>query len=576
MADNTLYYGDNLDILRRYIKDESVDLVYLDPPFNSNVDYNVLFKERDGKEAASQIKAFKDTWNWSLETEFEFQMTIEKCPFHRAVEALSGLRRMLGQSDLMAYLVMMASRLIELRRVLRKKGSLYLHCDPTASHYLKVLLDAIFGPQNFRSEVVWKRSSAHSDTKQGCAQHGRIHDVLLFYTCSDEWTWNPLYTPYDEAYLATEYRHKSRDGRFYKETDATAAKPGGDTEFDWHVMRLAGAGERWQPDESDGCEPQRAGYEYRVVRPYAGRYWAYSKSNLREFWKQGRLVHRETGMPRIMQFADDMPGVSLQDIWTDIPPESGSEDLGYPTQKPIALMERILATSSNLGDVILDPFCGCGTTVAAAQKLGRKWVGIDITHLAVMLIKKRLDDSFGPAVRKQYVVVGEPTDVAGARELAKQDRFQFQYWALGLVGARPYEQKKGADQGIDGRLYFHDEAESGKTKQIILSVKSGKLKATDVRDLRAVIDREQAAIGVLISLEDFSKPMQSEAASVGFYDSPWGGKHPRLQLLTIQDLFDGKKIDMPPVSNLTFKKAPKAKPKKSKGKRLPFSGDAEY
>ncbi len=257
-----------------------------------------------------------------------------------------------------------------------------------------------------------------------------------------------------------------------------------------------------------------------------------------------------------MQFADSMPGISLQDLWDDIYPESGANDLGYPTQKPLALLDRIIQSSSNEGDVVLDPFCGCGTTIAAAQRLKRKWIGIDITHLAIGLIKSRLRDHFGDEVSKTYQVIGEPTSLPDAGELAKEDPYQFQWWALGLVGARRTEQKKGSDQGIDGRLLFHDE-ENGQTKQIILSVKSGHVSVRDVRDLRGVIDRENAEIGVLITLEEATKPMVNETASIGFYKSPWGN-HPRLQILTIAELLTGKKIDYPPTVNVTHKKAPKA------------------
>ena len=367
-------------------------------------------------------------------------------------------------------------------------------------------MDAVFGPANFKTEIIWKRSSAHSDTKQGRAQHGHIHDTILFYTKSREWTWTPQYTPYDKEYFESEYRHKLPDGRYYKETDCTAAKPGGDTEYAWPVKRPAASNERWQPDLTEEFKKPKRGWEYLEVRPYNGRFWAYSKANLTTFWTEGKLVHRETGMPRLMQLADEMPGVSLQDLWTDIPPEFGAAALGYPTQKPEALLERIISASSNEGDTVLDPFCGCGTAIAVAQRLDRRWIGIDITHLAVSLIKHRLASAFGESA--EFEVVGEPVSVPDAETLAQSDPYQFQWWALGLVGARPVDQKKGADKGIDGRIYFHDEAESGKTKQIILSVKAGKASVAHVRDLRGVIDREKAVIGVLISLQEPTQPMR--------------------------------------------------------------------
>jgi hypothetical protein len=264
-----------------------------------------------------------------------------------------------------------------------------------------------------------------------------------------------------------------------------------------------------------------------------------------------------------MQFSDEMPGVPLQDLWTDIQPELGNKNLGYPTQKPILLLERIIATSSNDGDLVLDPFCGCGTTIDAAQKLNRKWIGIDITHLAINLIRHRLRDAYGEDIAKTYEVIGEPTSITDARVLAAQDPYQFQWWALGLVGARPAETKKGADKGIDGRLYFHDDPHGGKTKQVIFSVKAGKVSSQHVRDLRGVLEREKAEICVLVSMLNTTKDMRAEAADAGYYTSPWG-KHPKIQLLTIQELLEGKRIDMPAVTgaNVTFKKAPKHKAKK--------------
>jgi DNA modification methylase len=550
---NLLYYGDNLDILRRYVKDETVDLIYLDPPFKSNQDYNVLFKERNGTQSAAQIHAFEDTWQWDEAAALAYKEIVEAGG--KVSQAMQAFRTYLGPNDMLAYLAMMAPRLVELRRVLKPTGSIYLHCDPTASHYLKILMDAVCGPANFRTEIAWKRSSAHSDTKQGRKQHGRIHDTLLFYTKTDECNWNPVYTPYDENYLNQEYRHVTPKCRTYKETDATAAKPGGDTEFEWRVKRPRGTSARWEPDLSEEYKQPRGSVEYRGVHPYEGRFWAYSKQNLVELWQDGKLIHRETGMPRIMHYADEMPGVSLQDFWPDIPPELGASNLGYPTQKPEALLERIINASSNKGDLVLDPFGGCGTAVIAAQRLGRRWIGIDITHLAITLMKKRLFDTFGKDA--QFQVIGEPEDVASAQELAGKDPYQFQWWALGLVDARPAEGKKGADKGIDGRIYFHDEQDSGKTKQVILSVKAGHTNAAHVRDLRGVIEREDAEIGVLITMEEPTQPMRTEAADAGFYHSPgWNMDCPRIQLRTIAELLAGNGLDVPP-QQATFKEAPK-------------------
>lgn len=526
-----LYYGDNLDVLRRHVRDETVDLVYLDPPFNSNANYNVLFAEKDGSKAASQIRAFSDTWTWTQESESTFAEIVTAGS--RVADCLRAFRIFLGECDMMAYLVMMAPRLVELRRVLKPTGSMYLHCDSAASHYLKMLMDAVFSPQNFRAENVWKRSSAHSDTKQGMNQPGRIHDILLFYTRSDKWTWNSLFVPYDAEYIEAHYRFvEEGTGRRYRKDNLTANKPGGDTSYEWEG-----------------------------VRPYKGRYWAYSKDKMKAFEAQGRLVYTRSGMPEYKRYLDEMPGVPLQDLWDDIAPinSQAQERLGYPTQKPEALLERVIRASSNEGDTILDPFCGCGTAIAAAQKLGREWIGIDITHLAITLIKHRLKDSFGGTV--VYKVIGEPVSVPDAEALAASDPYQFQWWALGLLGARPVEQKKGADHGIDGRIVFQGDKQ-GSFESVIISVKAGHTNVAHVRDLKGVLDREKAAVGVLISMQEPTSPMRTEAVTAGFYESAtWGRKYPKVQLLTVAELLAGKKVEMPPIRQVgaTFKKAPKVR-----------------
>ena len=564
---NLLYYGDNLDVLRRHIKDETVHLIYLDPPFNSNATYNVLFAEKNGSQAAAQIKAFGDTWHWDRAAARAWQEVVEAGgPVSRAMQAF---RTFLGDNDMLAYLAMMAPRLAELRRVLKPTGSIYLHCDPTASHYLKLVMDAVFGAQNFRTEIIWKRSTAHSDAKQGRAQHGRIHDVILFYTKSDEWAWNQIHTPYDQDYLDAFYKYtEPGTGRRYRMDNLTAAKPGGDTEYKWRVKRRVGSAE-WEGDLEDEWQNPKDGWEYKGVPPYKGRFWAYSKAGMTGFAKAGLLCYTGTGTPCYRRYLDEMRGVSLQDLWTDIPPigASAAERLGYPTQKPEGLLERIIQASSNEGDIVLDPFCGCGTTIAVAQRLNRRWIGIDITYLAVALMKHRLQDTFGEKVMEdgviraavEYEVIGEPVSPPDAEALAKQDPYQFQWWALGLVGARPAEGKKGADKGIDGRLYFHDEGAKGATKQVIFSVKAGGVTVSHVRDLGHVVTREKAQIGVLISIQEPTQPMRAEAASAGFYEC-WGKKHARIQLLTIGELLGGKRLELPVFADgsATFKKAPEA------------------
>ncbi len=529
---NKLYYGDNLEVLRDYIPDQSVDLIYLDPPFNSRQDYNVLFAEKDGSRSASQITAFKDSWEWNLEAERAYQEVVESGG--RVAEAMRAFRTLLGGSDMLAYLAMMAPRLVELRRVLKESGSIYLHCDPTASHYLKLIMDAVFGAKFFKNEIIWKRTTAKNDYIQGATNWGRIHDCILNFSKGGEALFIQPFAPLDPSYIDSHYKSKDATGRPYQLDNLTAP----------------GAGMRGHPT-----------YEFLGVT----RYWRYNKEKMQRLYDEGRVVQPKPGaVPRYVRYLDEMKGTAVGDIWTDIPPinSQAQERLGYPTQKPEALLERILRASSNEGDVVLDPFCGCGTTVQVAQKLNRRWIGIDITHLAIGLIKLRLDDSFGPEVRKTYQILGEPKDIRGAEQLALENKYQFQYWALSQVGAQPSEAiKKGADRGIDGRLYFHDDR-SGDSKQIIFSVKGGQnIGVAEVRDLIGVLQREKAQIGVYISFAEPTKPMQKEAAEAGFYTSADGSRYPRLQLLTIEGLLTGTQRLQRPlhVRDVTFKKAPKSR-----------------
>jgi DNA modification methylase len=465
---NTLYYGDNLEILQLHIPDEHVDLIYLDPPFNSSQDYNAFFKEKDGSKSVDQIRVFKDTWEWNEASALSYKNVVETASSNIS-NAMQAFRKFLGDNDMLAYLSMMAPRLIELKRVLKPTGSIFLHCDPTASHYLKMLMDSIFGGGNFRNEIIWHYRTGNLAKKQ----FQRKHDVILFYSKTKTCKFTPL-----------EYKE------YYSQVYGPEFKPS-----------------------------------------FKGR-------------KHGQDKFGEFRIP----FVDDVWDISA--VFT-----RSHEHLDYPTQKPLALLERIIKAGSNKGDLVLDPFCGCGTAVVMAEHLERKWIGIDITHLAVSLIKHRLKDMYEDRV--QYQTIGEPTSINGAKVLAKEDPYQFQWWTLGLVGARPVEEKKGADKGIDGRLFFHDEKEKiGKTKQIIISVKSGKVNASHIRDLRGVIEREEAEIGVLITLNPGTKDMHKEAASAGFYTSHWGD-HPRIQILTLDQLLNGMGINYPPQTNATFKKAQK-------------------
>lgn len=536
---NTLYYGDNLDVLRRHIGDESIDLVYLDPPFKSDQNYNVLFAEQDGSRSSAQIQVFDDTWCWDQAAAAAFQEVVEAGG--QVSLAMQAFRQAIGENDLLAYLSMMAPRHLELHRVLKPTGSIYLHCDPTASHYLKMLLDAIFGPTLFRNEIAWKRTNARSTPQRW----PRIHDVLLFYTKTDFFAFNSIKVAADKSKLPHTLI-TGPDGLKYQTFELTA--PG-------------------KTNEGESGKPWR-GYNPSAF----GRHWANGEGE-REQWDSAGLIHwpkpgSAGGFPRRRAespFDPDSRQVVVGDVWTDIDRinQAAKERLGYPTQKPEALLERILQASTNPGDVVLDPFCGCGTTIAAAQKLGRIWIGIDVTNLAISLIKHRLLSAYGEHLK--YDVVGEPVSVSDAEKLAADDPYQFQWWALGLVGARPVEQKKGADRGIDGRLFFHDEDVKGETKQIIFSVKAGHTTVSHVRDLVGVVQRESAALGVLITMEKPTKPMRTEAASAGFYKGPWDGKdYPKIQLLTVGELLDGRTINMPQWRDLrTFKPAPKASRKPS-------------
>jgi DNA modification methylase len=542
MTENILYNGDNLDVLRRHIEDQSVDLIYLDPPFKSEQDYNVLFAEQNGTRAAAQIKAFEDTWRWDQAAAQSYQEVVETGP-PRVSQVMQAFRKFLGENDMMAYLAMMAPRLVELRRVLRQTGTIYLHCDPTASHYLKMLMDAVFGPVNFKNEIVWKRAQPKSHTK---IRFSRAHDIILCYGKTQESVFHHLHTESDPSYIEKFYRHVEE-----------------------------GTGRRYMLGDLTNPNKDRPNLTYEFP-PGSGvvRVWRWTKERMMKAWKEGRVVVPAKGdIVRYKRFLDEMPGRPVTDVWDDIEHLHGShkESLGYPTQKPEALLKRIIEVSSNKADTVLDPFCGCGTAVAAAERLKRKWIGIDVTHLAVSLMKHRLTDTFGKKVK--YRVIGEPVSLPDARTLAAENRYQFQWWALGLVGARPVEQIKGADRGIDGRLYFHDEPDNAgsKTKQIVISVKSGKVGVKDVRDLRGVVEREKAQIGVLISMENPMSAMRKEAAGAGFYKSPWR-KHPVMQILTVEELLKGKKIDYPdiPGVNVTFKKAPKAKSKKTAEPQLDY------
>lgn len=526
MFKNKLYYGDNLDILRRYIPDDSIDLIYLDPPFNSKATYNVLFKEKNGTASAAQIRAFEDMWQWDSSSEKTYWEIVEKGP-KKLADLVLAMRKFLGTNDMMAYLVMMAIRLVEMHRVLKTTGSIYLHCDPTASHYLKLVMDAVFGLKNYLNEIVW----CYREREISKRFWNKKHDVILFYSKDRNndtrvFNWKEAALPYSPGTIK-KYNLVDQNGRRYQ----IRGKGGPYT------------GEQQLPPEIEEKYPE---------------------------WTYRDYLDEKEGIPPRDWLAPPMGNVTCPECNHTHRPDypydwlnrASSERLGYPTQKPESLLELLIKVSSNEGDIVLDPFCGCGTTLVVAERLHRHWIGIDITHLAINLMKNRLRDMFG-ADLSSYEVIGEPVDLKGAQELASQDRYQFQWWALGLVGARPAESEKakGADTGIDGYIYFHDDR-SGLAKKIILQVKSGHVNSAQIRDLKGVLEREQAEIGVFITLEEPTKPMRTEAASAGFYKHPLREqKYPKIQILTIKELLNGSQIDYPGRAgpdasiDVTFKKA---------------------
>ncbi|MGH8932836.1 MAG: DNA methyltransferase [Egibacteraceae bacterium] len=513
---NLLFYGDNLQVLREEITSESVDLVYLDPPFNSNRSYNVLFTSKSGEEAHAQIEAFDDTWMWSQEAEAEYREMLSGRVPAKVADAIIALRGLLGENDVLAYLVMMTPRLVELHRVLKPTGSLYLHCDPTASHYLKLMLDAVFGPTSFVNEITWKRSSAHSDAKQGSKHYGRISDTILFYSKSNQRVWNQLYGPYDQEYINRDYRRVDEYGRRYRISDLSG--PGGAA-------------------KGNPC------YEFLGVT----RHWRYGKERMEQLLAEGRIVQTKPGaVPQYKRYLDEMPGIPLQNVWTDVPVinNRSREKLHYPTQKPEALLERLISVSSNEGDLILDPFCGCGTTVAVAQRLRRRWIGVDITYLAVDLITKRLINRYGEEVADTFDVRGIPRDLEGARALFKENSFDFERWAVSLVGGEPNEKQVG-DKGIDGTIRFH--IDSKIIGRVLVSVKGGrKLNPGMVRDLIGTVNSRRAEMGLLITLEPPTRGMLEEVRRSGHYEYPLTQRSfPRIQLITISELLAGIQLAMP-------------------------------
>lgn len=514
---NRLYYGDNLTIMKEFIPRKSVDLIYLDPPFNSQRNYNLIYRQLTGQPVPEQEEAFCDAWEMDPQkldmmhrmpvVYEEYGVDPDLAKFWDAwIKALRNT-----QPRLLAYLLYMTIRLFEMRLIMSSRASIYLHCDPHASHYMKVIMDGVFGHSNFVTEIVWERFNFHADAHRW----GHLHDVLLHYVSdSKNYTFNTQRRKYDAKYIESHFKRDS-EGRYFRLDNAIAKGQG----------------------------PARTFFG-KMLEPPNGTHWRWSQENIDKLSTAGRIVLTKNGRPTVVRYLDEMPGHVVGDVWTDIPEvnSQAKERLGYPTQKPIALLKRIIEASSNEGDIVFDPFCGCGTAIYAAHLLNRKWIGCDIAILSIHLVQDVLLKRYGLKEDKDYIVDGIPKSVEAARTLFDKDPRQFQHWAVEFAGGFASAKYSG-DKGIDGRIHF--ETKKG-LKNMVLSVKGGS-KPTPVwmRELGGVVQREEdTQMGGLICLETPTKGMRDEEASGGIY-SFQGRDYHRLQIRTIQDLLDGKCFDTP-------------------------------
>ncbi len=507
---NRLFYGDNLHVMHQLMGSLSVDLIYLDPPFKSNRNYNLMYSRRIGRPIPEQEEAFCDTWEMdSKKRELAKQMPV----FMRKhgvdeyyvrfwkywMDALINT-----QPKLLAYLVYMVQRLMYMKLILKPTGSIYLHCDPEASHYIKVMMDAIFGHDNYQNEIVWKRTSAHSDAKK----LGAVHDVIFHYSKSDRFKRNRLFAPYADSYIEKRYRNKDADGRRWMSAPITA-------------KGLAGGGYR---------------YEYRGVEDD----WRVPLARMQELDANDDLHITRTGGLRWKKYLDQMKGVPINDVWTDIPPLNSQDKmrLGFPTQKPPNLLRRIIELSTDPGDLVFDPFCGCGTAVYAAHEAGRQWVGCDIAILAVRLIEDQLGIWYNLERKTDYETTGIPNSVESAERLFRQDPFQFEHWIVEQVGGFPT--KKTGDKGVDGVMYYDmDDGEMGK---MIFSVKGGHIRPSDVRDLEGTRSVDGIAhIAGFISLREPTKAMRQAADDAGKWHYK-GEIYDRVQMLTVKEIVEDKRL----------------------------------
>lgn len=552
---NELYYGDNLDVLRRKIAAESVDLCYIDPPFNSKRNYFQIYNNQ-GSEDRAQAQAFVDTWNWGDEAAdgLTYILDLERLNpragdtrwTEQMVELIRGLEKVLGRGSLLAYLVHMTLRIVEIHRVLKPTGSFYLHCDPTASHYLKLVCDAVFCGQggDFRNEIIWKRKAGRGETNNEAVRFGVSHDIVLFYVKSRDTPLTRQHRANSAAYLETKFTHYDENGRRYRLDNLT----------------------------SPSYRPNLI-YEYKGYQPPA-KGWAVSRETMERMDAEGRIHFPKSKDMRLQRkrFFDELEGETVDSLWDDIPPinSQAQERLGYPTQKPEALLERIIKASSNEGDTVLDAYCGCGTTVAVAQRLNRRWIGIDITYQSISLILKRLRERYEdewPAIEANIKLDGVPRDLDSAIALANRrddkTRKEFEKWAVLTFSDNQarINEKKGGDGGIDGiGLFFIDKDTNGRC---IIQVKSGKTGPRDLRDLMGTMQREKAEVGVLICMDMPTKAMRDEMTAAGKYVHPTIGREcDRLQVVTIAEMFPdakngrpARRLDLPWARTDTVKKA---------------------
>ena len=528
-APNRLYFGDCLEVMREDIPEESVDLIYLDPPFNSKRLYNAFI-------GGAQWVAFDDTWRWH-EAIDDFDQVAGQ-PRYKGV--MEGLRLMLGDGPQLAYLSYMANRLIECHRVLKSTGSIYLHCDPTMSHYLKAVMDGIFGNRNFHSEVIWRRTNAHNKTTR---QYGPIHETILFYSITDEFTFHPGCTPYSKAYIAKRFKHTDERGRYQTNYLTGPGKRNGDSGKAWGGFDPTAVARHWAIPRS--------------LREYLPNADLTSQEALDALYTQDLIVFpkKRGGQPMYKQYIGD--GVRYQDMWTYQPNTQGvlydantcidqdvkyleheDEKLGYPTQKPVGLLHRILKTSSNPGDTVLDPFCGCGTIVHAAQNLGRRWIGIDICVNACKVIEKRLRGHFD-TLWDDVEFIGMPKTRDDAKTLASLDAFRFERWAASLVDGMEANKRQRGDKGIDGwgRLPI----KKGQFIDMVSQVKGGHTNPGHVQAFNGARQQANADLGIFTCFGDrVTNGMRGAAVNTGKFMNA-----PVVQIYTIEDYFEGRKPALP-------------------------------